>query len=390
MKTGRNDPCPCGSGRKYERCCLDRELEVVGLAGECERLVDSLGELAASRWPDAYYRAFYEFYRCGPESFGMWGASAEERFEAELWLVCDCDLGAGDTPLELELRERGPDAATLAALAFSRIRPWRIESVPRAGRIEANCPLTGEAAVLELARGPAGEAEPGRTIVARSVPLGEGRFVLLGRPAVVEAEVEDDFRDLIAGLDGADPASLLGAHGGTLASAARCWPVERSHTIEGELCTDAIAAWELRDLGAAIAALGREPVLEPIAPEDRDEPDVESWHLVAPPAQPGDPPAELGVRWRLCEEDASLPRRLARIDVDLYDGRLWLHAPSPERLAPAEREVRRLVGELMGACRCHEQGPPATTMRWQRERWEKLMFRPSLPPPMREELGAAA
>ncbi len=24
-KIGRNSPCPCGSGRKYKRCCLDRE-----------------------------------------------------------------------------------------------------------------------------------------------------------------------------------------------------------------------------------------------------------------------------------------------------------------------------------------------------------------------------
>ena len=24
LKVGRNDPCPCGSGRKYKRCCLDR------------------------------------------------------------------------------------------------------------------------------------------------------------------------------------------------------------------------------------------------------------------------------------------------------------------------------------------------------------------------------
>lgn len=23
MKTGRNDPCPCGSGKKYKRCCID-------------------------------------------------------------------------------------------------------------------------------------------------------------------------------------------------------------------------------------------------------------------------------------------------------------------------------------------------------------------------------
>ena len=24
MKIGRNEPCPCGSGRKYKRCCLDK------------------------------------------------------------------------------------------------------------------------------------------------------------------------------------------------------------------------------------------------------------------------------------------------------------------------------------------------------------------------------
>jgi hypothetical protein len=22
MKTGRNDPCPCGSGKKYNKCCM--------------------------------------------------------------------------------------------------------------------------------------------------------------------------------------------------------------------------------------------------------------------------------------------------------------------------------------------------------------------------------
>ena len=23
-KVGRNDPCPCGSGKKFKRCCLER------------------------------------------------------------------------------------------------------------------------------------------------------------------------------------------------------------------------------------------------------------------------------------------------------------------------------------------------------------------------------
>ena len=29
-KVGRNDPCPCGSGRKYERCCQARDAGAEG------------------------------------------------------------------------------------------------------------------------------------------------------------------------------------------------------------------------------------------------------------------------------------------------------------------------------------------------------------------------
>jgi hypothetical protein len=24
MKIGRNDPCPCGSGKKYKKCCVNK------------------------------------------------------------------------------------------------------------------------------------------------------------------------------------------------------------------------------------------------------------------------------------------------------------------------------------------------------------------------------
>lgn len=27
MKIGRNAPCPCGSGKKYKNCCLNKEAE---------------------------------------------------------------------------------------------------------------------------------------------------------------------------------------------------------------------------------------------------------------------------------------------------------------------------------------------------------------------------
>lgn len=28
-KVGRNEACPCGSGKKYKRCCLERDEEAV-------------------------------------------------------------------------------------------------------------------------------------------------------------------------------------------------------------------------------------------------------------------------------------------------------------------------------------------------------------------------
>ena len=26
QKVGRNDPCPCGSGKKYKNCCIDKPI----------------------------------------------------------------------------------------------------------------------------------------------------------------------------------------------------------------------------------------------------------------------------------------------------------------------------------------------------------------------------
>lgn len=41
MKIGRNDKCPCGSGRKYKNCCLKKNTEV-------EKELNNMGELVFS------------------------------------------------------------------------------------------------------------------------------------------------------------------------------------------------------------------------------------------------------------------------------------------------------------------------------------------------------
>ena len=36
-KTGRNDPCPCGSGNKYKRCCLEKDEAAAAAARAAEQ-----------------------------------------------------------------------------------------------------------------------------------------------------------------------------------------------------------------------------------------------------------------------------------------------------------------------------------------------------------------
>jgi hypothetical protein len=201
-KVGRNDPCPCGSGPKYKRCCLDRQARLAWLVTELENLVTQLGELAQQQWPDGYEGAFGEFYGRDTSAFGWTGPSVEERLEAELWIVCDCDPGAGETLLDSARHDSREHPAALEALAGSRIRPWCIQALRGAGLIDARCPISGEAATLETVRAPAGEPAPGRVLVARSVPPGEGRFALLGCVPVVEPQVKGDFCDVLAQLAG--------------------------------------------------------------------------------------------------------------------------------------------------------------------------------------------
>lgn len=47
-KIGRNDPCPCGSGKKYKDCCLAKEAQE-GEKGMVDRLMEEIGEQLGDR-----------------------------------------------------------------------------------------------------------------------------------------------------------------------------------------------------------------------------------------------------------------------------------------------------------------------------------------------------
>ena len=49
MKVGRNDPCPCGSGQKYKKCCLAkdeaaRSAELAALAAEAAKAAEAAAD----------------------------------------------------------------------------------------------------------------------------------------------------------------------------------------------------------------------------------------------------------------------------------------------------------------------------------------------------------
>lgn len=50
MKTGHNAPCPCGSGKKYQKCCLARDRETARLEAEAEWSDDEPGLDEEARW----------------------------------------------------------------------------------------------------------------------------------------------------------------------------------------------------------------------------------------------------------------------------------------------------------------------------------------------------
>ena len=73
-KTGRNDPCPCGSAKKYKQCCLKIEEAQVALAIKAPahgaaRAIDWL----RFKYPQGLHEALYE---------GFFGALNEEEMQS--------------------------------------------------------------------------------------------------------------------------------------------------------------------------------------------------------------------------------------------------------------------------------------------------------------------
>jgi SEC-C motif len=186
-KVGRNEACPCGSGRKYKKCCLGREVEREAFAKALDaRALPLLREVAhyAERVAVAPLPAVAQ------REFPFWrGAFTPERAARVVdFLIFDFKLEHyGTTALRQFSIEHGPkleeeERTLLAAWEDARMRLYRVDGWS-AGLIHCTEALTDEPRSIEVwPLGEPAEPIPDRAAVAiRALPAA-GKHVCIGRP----------------------------------------------------------------------------------------------------------------------------------------------------------------------------------------------------------------
>jgi hypothetical protein len=139
---GRNEPCPCGSGEKYKRCCLPYYEESINVEEKKITALLTLGQYSFSR-----YR---EFFIDTLGKFNMKELSSIEEFEDLLmeddsiypldWFIFNEYVSKGKTLLELFLEEGHATSEQKEFLKNWRSTYWSFykvkEVIPEVNRID--------------------------------------------------------------------------------------------------------------------------------------------------------------------------------------------------------------------------------------------------------------
>lgn len=177
-KIGRNEPCPCGSGRKHKKCCADAQAAQAYTAEDRARaflrLDDWIDAVAGDEADEAHAELWGRFV--GHEDALAEGFAEQSEGVEDLWFAFDRD-GVNGVPIADELvaeedRDLGPgERAFLAALRQSTMRLYEvIDVVPGASLTLRDVVEGGDVTVRERQ----GSRSIGRHtyLAARVVPRG--------------------------------------------------------------------------------------------------------------------------------------------------------------------------------------------------------------------------
>jgi hypothetical protein len=186
-RPGRNDPCPCGSGRKYKRCCLGHEAEHDAYAAALEATALPLLS-GLLKFAETATRAPLESVAAA--DFPFWHGAFDEAKASRVveHLMFDARLERyGRTAIDEFVLERAhalreDERRLLADWQAARHRLYRVDGWS-AGFLRCRDLLTEEAAevrVWPLGRA-AGLISDGAPVALRALPAADAA-VCIGRP----------------------------------------------------------------------------------------------------------------------------------------------------------------------------------------------------------------
>ena len=213
-KIGRNDPCPCGSGKKYKYCCLvkheDPELLFQRTLERAERrLRDKLIKFSSShRFDEDVRKAFKLFfndkYELGDDIEGLLPEDMDRFVD---WFIFDWDLSDYNKPVIDVFRESrsymldGDELQLMENWSDTVLSAYVVESVLEGEGLDV-VDLLNEDVSLVLSVAPDESRlegiKVGDVVVTRIIPVGEKWFPS-GALTYLAAGVKDDVR---AALDG--------------------------------------------------------------------------------------------------------------------------------------------------------------------------------------------
>ncbi len=140
MKVGRNDPCPCGSGRKYKNCCMRRDQLSASQrlsSNYTERvLLNSLYEFAvSSRFAPDLDASFQVYWGGNYDAAGLEQMASTSALRWLEWFTHDYGVGEDKRhPIDIYLETVGPELPdeyqdALRAMADSAMGLYRVDSI---------------------------------------------------------------------------------------------------------------------------------------------------------------------------------------------------------------------------------------------------------------------